>query len=317
MTPSIECVVEVRSVNGEGALWSAAEQALYWVDLPLNHLHRYDPSSGDNKTWILPEQPGCVAESTGGDLVVALANGFCLFDRESGEVQLIGGPDAKSLGHRFSEGIVDPSGRFLAGTSPYDGPTESDNSGTVYAFGNGDTGRVVLGGFHTINGMAFSPDGKTAYASDSFPSVRRIWSWDYDVQHGDWRNKKLFFDTKGLPGRPDGAAMDTNGCYWMAAVSGWQLMRLTPNGKIDLVIDLPVEKPSRPAFGGKDLQTLYFTSLNHTLSNEEDQPKAGGVFALKVPGIQGLEPSLMQLEPEEPLQAKINPGQSLHQSHSR
>lgn len=296
MKPAIECVVDARSVNGEGAVWSEAEQALYWVDLPLYHLHRYDPSSGMNETWTMPEQPGCVAETTGGALVVALANGFFQFDRVSGATSRIGGPDAKSVGHRYSEGIVDPAGRFLAGTSPYDGPTQVDRTGTVYAIGNGETGRAVLNGFHTINGMAFSPDGKTAYASDSFPSVRRIWSWDYDVQQGEWRNKKLFFDTEGLPGRPDGAAIDTDGCYWMAGVSGWQLLRLTPAGKVDMVINTPVAKPSRPAFGGKDLKTLYFTSLSHTLSNEHDQPQAGGVFALDVPDIQGLEANLMKLD---------------------
>lgn len=298
MTPRVECVLDVRSVNGEGALWSEVEQALYWVDLPLAHLHRFDPSTGHNETWTMPEQPGCVAATTDHKIVVALANGFFLFDRRTGKTKQLGGPDAKAIGHRYSEGVVDPAGRFLAGTSPYDGPTQEDDRGTVYAFGNGETGRAVVNGFHTINGMAFSPDGKRAYASDSFPSVRRIWCWDYDVSSGAWGNKSLFFDTAGMPGRPDGAAIDTDGCYWMAGVSGWQLLRLTPAGTVDMTIDLPVEKPSRPAFGGRDLKTLYFTSLSHTLSEESEQPKAGGVFALRVPGVQGLKPSLMKLNDE-------------------
>ncbi len=287
--PTIDCVVDVPSVNGEGPYWADQEQALYWVDLPLRHLHRFDPQSGRNQTWVAPEQIGSCATTTDGDVIATLASGFHRFDRASGRFMPTSGPDVRAFGHRFSEGTVDPKGRFLAGTSPYDGPTSTDKTGRVFAIGNDQEAREVLRGFHTINGMCFSPDGKIAYASDSFPEVRRVWAWDYDLDGGNWHNKRLFFDTNGRPGRPDGAAMDTEGCYWSAAVGGWQLLRITPRGQIDMTIDVPVERPSKPCFGGPDLKTLYFTSLNFDLTPGALQPQAGGVFATEIPGVTGVK----------------------------
>ena len=83
-----------------------------------------------------------------------------------------------------------------------------------------------------------------------------------------------------------------DGCYWMAGVSGWELVRITPDGKVDMEIEMPIEKPTRIAFGGKDLDTLYVTSIgqsNITPGTESQQPHAGGLFALQIPGVQGIE----------------------------
>ncbi len=283
---SVDCVVDIRSLNGEGAFWGQKDQVLYWVDLPRCEIHQHNPATGQHRKWVMPEQVGCCASTADGDVIVALANGIHKFSPETGTLDYITGPDARRFGHRFSEGTVDPKGRFLAGTSPYEGPTAQDNTGRIFAI-DGNRTTEVLSGFHTVNGMTFSPDGKTAYVSDSFPAVRKIWAWDYDVDDGAWSNKRLFFDTANRPGRPDGAAMDTDGCYWSAAVNGWQLLRITPAGEVDMVVDVPVERPSKPCFGGPDLRTLYFTSLNFDLSEDRPQPKAGGVFATQLPSING------------------------------
>ena len=120
--------------------------------------------------------------------------------------------------------------------------------------------------------------------------VRTIWRFDYDQESGVPDNRQLFFDTRAVPGRPDGAAMDADGCYWMAGVSGWQLYRLTPDGQLDMTIDMPVEKPTKPMFGGPDLDILYVTSIgaNLTAGTEERQPDAGGLFAVTGLGIKGI-----------------------------
>mgnify|MGYP003299993970 CR=1 FL=1 len=98
--------------------------------------------------------------------------------------------------------------------------------------GSGEINKILVG-FYTINGLAFSPDYKTDYVSDSAPWIRTIWSYDYDLEDGVWSNKKVFFDTHQINGRPDGGCVDAEGCYWMAGVSGWELVRITPKGKID------------------------------------------------------------------------------------
>ena len=100
------------------------------------------------------------------------------------------------------------------------------------------------------NGCAFSPDGNIFYFSDSEASVRTIWACDHDAASGALTNRRVFVDTHGLAGRPDGGAVDAEGCYWMAGIGGWQLVRFTPAGTVDRIVEVPVEKPTKVAFGG-------------------------------------------------------------------
>jgi sugar lactone lactonase YvrE len=120
--------------------------------------------------------------------------------------------------------------------------------------------------------------------------VRTIWACDHDPDSGAVTNRRVFVDTHGLAGRPDGGTVDAEGCYWMAGVGGWQLVRFTPDGEVDRIVDLPVEKPTKIAFGGKDLDVLYVTSIGKdpTPGTEARQPQAGGIFAVRVPGVTGL-----------------------------
>jgi sugar lactone lactonase YvrE len=93
-----------------------------------------------------------------------------------------------------------------------------------------------------------------------------------------------------VEGRPDGGTVDADGCYWMAGVGGWQLLRLTPKGAIDRLVDLPVERPSKPMFGGSKLDTLYVTSIGTGLTpgTETRQLQAGGLFAVTHLGVTGI-----------------------------
>lgn len=286
--PEVTAVTEPGALIGEGPVWFADLGKLFWVDVEGRKLHAHTPSTGHNESWDMPEQPGCCAPCVDGRLMVALASGVHLFDPATGDLVYHCGPDPVRYGHRFSEGTVDPLGRFLAGTSPYEGPHQGDCNGAVHAISDGGS-RPILRGFHTINGMAFSPDGRTSYASDSFPAMRRIWAWDHDMQTGNWTNKRLFYDSAGRDSRPDGAAMDVDGCYWMAGVSGWELLRLTPQGEIDLVVELPVERPSKLAFGGDDLRTIFVSSISIALDPTRTQPLAGALLRLDLSEFQGLQ----------------------------
>ncbi|MDF1790424.1 MAG: SMP-30/gluconolactonase/LRE family protein, partial [Thalassobaculaceae bacterium] len=154
------------------------------------------------------------------------------------------------------------------------------------------TSPLILDGLYIQNGLAFAPDGRTLYLSDSHPTVRTIWAFDYDLETGTPSNRRVFFDTRLVDGRPDGAAIDADGCYWMAGVDGWQVVRITPAGEVDRIVSVPVQKPTCLAFGGARLDTLYLTSMGPGLispSTEDRQPQAGGLFAF-APGVAGYAP---------------------------
>jgi len=190
--------------------------------------------------------------------------------------------------NRFNDGATDRRGRFWAGTMNRGGPGP-EPEGTLYRLDADHRVTAAEDGFFTVNGLAFSPDGRTRYVSDSAPHVRTIWAADYDADDGVATNRRVFFDTRAVAGRPDGGCVDADGCYWMAGVSGWQLVRLTPAGEIDRIVDMPVERPSKIAFGGPGFTTMFVTSISNGLTpgSEAEQPHAGGIFALDL-GIAGL-----------------------------
>jgi L-arabinonolactonase len=291
--PTVECVLDIAAQVGEGAIWSVADQALYWVDIPAGKLYRFDPGSGANTVWEMGRSIGCFALTKSAGAIVALGDGFHALDFASGELTYLHDPEPGKPGNRFNDGTVDGRGRFFAGTMPIDGPDAAAGpQGTLYCLDGNGTVATVMDGFFTVNGLTFSPDGATAYVSDSFAPIRTIWAYDYDLDDAAWSNKRVFFDTHSVAGRPDGGAMDADGCYWMAGVGGWQLVRITPAGKLDMEIQMPVEKPTRIAFGGPDLGTLFVTSIGAggiTPGTVSQQPTAGGLFALRVPGVQGIE----------------------------
>ena len=281
MSPRFDLVVDVGAKTGEGAVWSARLGGLLWVDIPAGRLHLHVPGGAD-RVWETGEPLGCVAEAEDASILLASVSGFRRLDPATGEIGPPVGPAPRERAHRFNDGAVAPDGRFHAGTMPLGGPSAEDDTGILYAHRGGRVAQV-MGGFHTQNGLAFSPDGRTAYVSDSFPTVRSIFAYDYDVDDGAWTNKRLFFDTSALPGRPDGGCLDADGCYWMAGVGGGQVLRITPQGHVDMDLAFPVARPTRPAFGGPGLATLYVTSIG----GEGAGAGAGGVFACAVPGVTG------------------------------
>ena len=291
----IDCVLDAKAQIGEGAIWCSKQNVLFWVDIPAGILHRFDPSDNSNISWTMGEALGCFALTEQSTVVLALPSGFYEFNTETQKKIKLTGPDVSLKKQQFNDGSIDQRGRFYAGTMRTNGDHVNDPSGTLYSLSGELDLKEVMTGFHILNGMAFSPDGKTAYVSDSFPTVRTIWAFDYDLDDGAWSNKRIFFDTHELAGRPDGAAIDSEGCYWMAGVSGWELVRITPEGKVDMEIKFPVEKPTRIAFGGSNMDTLYVTSLGCDITEGTYQPNAGGLFALKVPGITGIELPRMNL----------------------
>lgn len=287
MGVSVEIAVDSRSSVGEGAVWDVADELLWWVDIKQGLIQRYDPVSGRNDTFDFGEPVGCLSRRDAGGLIVAAQSGFYLFDPETGGREALADPESDQPGNRFNDGATDPRGRFWAGTMRDDGGPAAQ-CGRFYRYDPDGTLSTHFDPVWTTNGMAFSPDGRTMYLSDSNPDVRVIWACDYDLDTGTPSNQREFFDTRAGAGRPDGGTVDADGCYWMAGVGGAQLVRITPDGDLDRIIEMPVEKPTKPMFGGSGLDTLFVTSIGLGHENDPAQPHAGSLFAVTGLGVTGV-----------------------------
>jgi sugar lactone lactonase YvrE len=294
---SIEIDAEVVALTpptnavGESPVWRASESALYWVDIPARRINRLHPESGAMQSWATAEMAACITFDSGGGLIAGMESGiFALRLDADGEVQAraLATPALPMPGMRFNDGRCDRDGRFWAGTMHMD-MAAGHAVGALYRYGSRDG---LLGpmnsGLLTQNGLAWSPTGERMYLSDSHPRSRIIWRFDYDRATGMPRNRTVFVDMNQFPGRPDGAAVDVDGCYWTCANDAGRLLRFTPEGRLDREIVLPVKKPTMCAFGGADLDTLFVTSIRPSDPLQlAGQPLAGAVLALR-PGTQGL-----------------------------
>lgn len=285
-----DLVFDARNAVGESPVWLASEQALYWVDIPNRGLYRWQATSGKVHHWNTLEMVGCIAPHLTGGWVCAMETGiFHLAADERGALQgrQLAAVEHAHAGMRFNDGRCDRQGRFRAGTMVQD-MAAGLALGVLYGLDEaaGEPRRLVER-LIVPNGLAFSPDGRTMYLSDSHPGVQQVWAFDYDIDSGTPSHRRLFIDMKPLPGRPDGAAVDEDGCYWICGNDAGQVHRFTPRGVLDRSLDLPVKKPAMCAFGGPGLDTLYVTSIRPAGIDLSDQPLAGGVFALN-PGVRGL-----------------------------
>ena len=294
--PKAELVLDARNGTGESPVWCGAEQALYWVDIPARKLCRWTLITGQVDSWLAPEMLACIAPLPAANAWIAGAESGIVRLELHAEGQLgfecLAPVSHAMQGMRFNDGRCDRQGRFLAGTMLMN-MAAGARVGCIYSYQKESGLTKLLDGFITPNGMAFSPDGCTMYLSDSHPSVQSVWAFDYDAATGLPFNRRLFIDMNPLPGRPDGAAVDADGCYWICGNDAGLIHRFTPSGKLDRSLAVPVKKPAMCAFGGAGLDTLFVTSIRPEGIDLSDQPLAGGVFALR-PGVRGLpEPAYL------------------------
>lgn len=281
------CVLPARAQLGESPLWSPRDGRLYWVDIDGRAVHRFDPGAGADEHVVVPGRPGSLAlTTTAGVLLVALEGRLGVLTFDDGTWRDWVELEPEGLGNRLNDGRCDPAGRFWVG-SMFDPAAAKHATGSLYRVEPDGTTTVVRTGIGVPNGTAFSPDGRTMYFADTHLDV--VWAYDYDIDDGAATNERVFLDFGGLPGHPDGACVDADGGYWIACVFGSAVLRVTPAGVIDRRVDLPVLKPTMPAFGGPSLSTLYVTSIGGGGSHAADpsQPDAGGVFAVET-GYRGL-----------------------------
>ncbi|MEO8838799.1 MAG: SMP-30/gluconolactonase/LRE family protein [Herbaspirillum sp.] len=283
-TPKITCAYDQPLQLAESPLWSADEQALYWIDISACELHRLHPVSKSHNFWQLPSEPGCLASDASGGLIIALRTGIVHLDPGSGAIEPLLSAPYDQQAERFNDGRCDPAGRLWVGSlrEQRDGPLAA-----LYCIEHGairDAGPRAT----VSNGVAFSPDGRTLYHTDT--SAHAIHAYPFDASHGTLGEARLFHqfpndrNASDYGGRPDGAAVDSEGGYWCAMYEGGRILRFAPDGTLLREIHLPVRCPTMPAFGGVDLRTLYVTTVRHGRPKAELQelPLSGYLLSLQV-----------------------------------
>ena len=274
-----------RDRVGESPVWDVQAQALYWVDIEGRHIHRLDWASGQQRSWTTLERVGCIALADGGVVVAAMETGvFAVRLRDAPAVDVT---SLASVAHpmphmRFNDGRCDASGRFWISVMCMDMALAAP-VGAWYCLDERGLSSTHCVGLITPNGLAFSPDNTIMYFSDSHPSVQRVWACDFDLVHGRIGTRREFLDMTELPGRPDGAAVDSEGCYWICANDAGVVLRVDPRGKVVSSVSVPVAKPSMCAFGGPRLDTLLVTSI---CPAGDSAGLCGAVFAIDV-GVRG------------------------------
>ncbi len=232
----------------------------------------------------MPERIGCFAFRRSGGLIAGMQHGIAFVELgDPVRIERVFEFEPHNPESRFNDGRCDPQGRFWAGTLH---ESLDRRSGVLYRFDPDGRCHRMVDGLICANGLAFSPDGRTLYHSDSRQDY--VFAWDFDPSTGAIARQRVFLAFDMTEGRPDGAAVDADGYYWICHVGAWRVARYAPDGTVDRVIGVPVQRPTMCAFGGAALDTLYVTSARFPLSEAAlaKQPLAGSLFAIDV-GVRG------------------------------
>lgn len=280
-----------RCLLGESPLWHPDEQQFYCVDIPGRQVLRWREGADTPDVFPQAAEPGCIAAREGGGLVVARRDGLWALDTTSGALALLAAPPYDPARQRYNDGKPDAAGRFWIGAL-------SDAREPEAALWRVDAAgaQPQLDGIVTSNGLAWSPDGCTVYRSDT--KAHTVWRHPFDVEAGTLGDAQVFarFEPRAADqplatygGRPDGAAVDESGAYWVAMFEGARLLRYAADGELLADIPLPVRCPTMPCFGGPDRRTLYVTTACDKRPADElaREPWAGAVLTLRVdvPGL--------------------------------
>jgi L-arabinonolactonase len=274
---------DVRNILGEGVIWDARSSSLLWTDIESNQIWLLD-STGRTSAVKTPERVGSFALRERGGLVVAFASGFAFWHPETGRREDIAPFEAHLPSTRLNDGGTDRQGRFLAG-----GMDEKEGKplSSLCRLDFDLSLHTLLTDICCANSLCFSPDGRLMYFADTHQGV--IWRFHYDIDAGIPSGQQVFATFEDQPGSPDGSCVDADGCLWNAQWNGGRVVRYTPAGVIDRVIELPVRNPTCVAFGGAKLDVLYITTARYLMRPEEieAEPLAGALFAIS-PRVTGL-----------------------------
>jgi len=275
MTTEATCVWDLKATLGEGPIWIAAEQAVWFVDIKGHKVHRFHAETGQTASFDAPDQVTFLAPRVGGGFLAGLKSGLHHFHPDTG-FAFLSEIEPAALNNRPNDATVDREGRLWFGTM-HDG--EEAPSGALYRLEFDGALTRHDDGICITNGPCVSPDGKTFYHTDTLGKV--IWAFDIGAD-GALSNKRQFFRLDLDDAWPDGSVVDSEGFVWTALWGGGGALRFSPAGEIVSRIALPAINVTKPCFGGPDLKTLYFTTARKGLGDETlaAHPLCGGLFAL-------------------------------------
>lgn len=276
-----EPVLRIRADVGEGPAWDAARERLIWVDITACAVHFLDHATGRDQVVDVGTHVGAAVPAEGGDLLLAVRDGIARLSAE-GTVRMVADVEADIPGNRMNDAKCDPSGRFWAGTMPYE---DGEGAAALYRYDGRSVARV-LDEVTLSNGLGWSPARDVMYHIDS--RTQRVDAYDYDDATGEIRSRRTVVEIPASDGMPDGLTVDDDGCLWVALWGAGIVRRYTPAGALDRVVRLPVTQVTSCAFGGPRGEVLFVTTAAHRLDPGQlaAEPLAGSVFAVE-PGITG------------------------------
>ena len=287
----IKFVVDAKDMLGESPVWRAEERALYWLDNLAPCVKRFTPATGDVKVWEMPEFIGSIGLRKSGGFVAGMGSGFAFLDLDKGPVEHVVDPEPETPNTRLNDGKGDKLGRFWCGSMNANFVDDYKVIAALYRFDPDGTATKMDDGFIVSNGIAFSPDDKVMYFSDS--SGKSVFAYDFDLEAGTIANRRPFISSIGIPGhhgKIDGATVDTEGHYWGALVYDGLIGRFDPEGRLVRTLKVPVSNPTMCTFGGDDLDVMYVTSTRKFVNPmmQAQNPLEGGLLAITGLGVQGL-----------------------------
>jgi D-xylonolactonase len=275
---AVRSVCTARAVLGDGPLWMARENAVYWVDIKGRALHRLVLGDGSHTMWPMPEMLGWVVERRGRPgFIAGFKSGFARLYLDPLRIEPISAPEPHLPDNRMNDAAVDRAGRIWAGTMD---DCERQPTGCLYRLDPSghctthDTGYVVS------NGPTFSPDHGTLYHTET---TRRVIYRFALAANGTLGKREEFVAFPAEWGSPDGMATDIEGGIWVAHWGGGRLSRFLPDGGLDRVVELPVTQVTSCCFAGPNLERLFVTTAS---TGCDDEPLAGCLFEV-APGVRG------------------------------
>ena len=283
MSTEPKSVWTLEGEPGEGPVGVERDQALWFVDIKKQQVHRYDPADASRRSWDSPEQVGFILPAEGGAFVAGLQSGLYRFDEKSGAFELIVEVEADKPSNRLNDGVTDPDGRIWFGTMDNG---EKEKSGAFYCFARGKLLRTSIDGISITNGPTVSPDGRILYFVDTLKGT--IEAADI-ISDGELGRRRPFARIDPKHGHPDGPTIDAEGCVWISLYAGWEAWRYSPSGELLEQVRFPVANITKLAFGGDDLRSAFATTARQLLSADAiaKQPQIGDLFEFRVdvPGV--------------------------------
>ena len=286
---NVEVLYKCNNTLGEGITYSSKNNTLYWLDISnFSKLFRVNLSSNKKEIFELPEIVTSTSVKSDNELIFCSNNGINLYNIDTHEYKRIINIEDSLLSTRSNDGASDALGRFWFGTMQNNFDKDGKaipikkNIGKLYRVDNNNEVKIIEEGFGIPNTFVWSPDNTNFYFTDTLEG--NILKFDFDLENGTLSRKLKFANFNR--GYPDGSTMDTDGCIWNCRYGGSCIVRFDPNGKVDQLIEMPVQNITNCVFGGKDLKTLFITTATNTDTDRSDLD--GSLFAINL-NYQGVE----------------------------